>query len=105
MLVTRGPKEKGVRPCIDALFRSVARTHGPRVIGVVLTGFLSDGALGLRCVQQHGGLTIVQDPHNAEQPAMPTNALALLTPDYLVPLVQLGPLLVRLTTASKSVVH
>ncbi|OGX91755.1 hypothetical protein BEN49_18565 [Hymenobacter coccineus] len=99
VLVTQGPPEKGFRPSVDALFRSAASAYGRRVIGVVLTGFLSDGALGLQQVQQHGGLTIVQDPHDAEQPAMPTNALALLTPDYLVPLAQLGPLLVRLTTA------
>lgn len=98
VLVTQGPPENHFRPSIDALFRSAARTHGRRVIGVVLTGFLNDGALGLRCVQQYGGLTIVQDPHDAEQPAMPTNALALLTPDYIVPLAQLAPLLVRLTT-------
>ncbi|TPG57993.1 chemotaxis protein CheB [Hymenobacter nivis] len=99
VLVTQGPPEKGFRPSIDTLFRSAASAYGGRVIGVILTGFLSDGALGLQLVQQHGGLTIVQDPHDAEQPAMPTHALALVTPDYLVPLAQLGPLLVRLTTA------
>jgi two-component system chemotaxis response regulator CheB len=71
------------------------------VIGVVLTGFLNDGALGLWWVQHCGGLTIVQDPNDAEQPAMPTNALALVTPDYIVPLARLGPLLVRLTTKTK----
>lgn len=95
--VTQGAKENGFRPAIDALFRSAARAYGPRVIGVVLTGYLSDGALGLRWVQQHGGLTIVQDPRDAEQPAMPTHALEVVVPDYIVPLAQLGPLLVRLT--------
>ncbi|MDJ0367772.1 chemotaxis protein CheB [Hymenobacter sp. H14-R3] len=98
VLVTQGPQENGFRPAIDALFRSAAGAYGPRVIGVVLTGYLSDGAQGLRLVQQHGGLTIVQDPRDAEQPDMPTHALALTTPDYLVPLAQLGPLLVRLTS-------
>ncbi|AMR25557.1 hypothetical protein A0257_22990 (plasmid) [Hymenobacter psoromatis] len=98
VLVTQDPPENRFRPSIDALFRSAARTHGRRVIGVVLTGYLNDGALGLGSVQRHGGLTIVQEPHDAEQPDMPTNALALVTPDYIVPLAQLGPLLVRLTT-------
>ena len=105
ILVTQGPKEKRFRPSIDALFRSAARTYGPSVIGVVLTGYLNDGALGLRWVQQLGGLTIVQDPLDAEQPAMPTHALEVVAPDYLVPLAQLGPLLVRLTTTAKSVVY
>lgn len=100
VLATQGPKENGFRPCIDVLFRSAARTYGRRVIGIVLTGFLNDGAQGLWWVQRCGGLTIVQDPHDAEQPAMPTHALALVTPDYTVPLAQLGPLLVRLTTGS-----
>ncbi|GAC1377366.1 MAG: chemotaxis protein CheB [Hymenobacter sp.] len=98
VLVTRGPKENRFRPSIDALFRSAAYTFGPRVIGVVLTGYLDDGTSGLWSVQRMGGLTIVQDPHDAEQPAMPTNALEFVKPDYLVPIATLGSLLVRLTT-------
>lgn len=97
VLVTRGPKENRFRPSIDALFRSAAYTYGPRVIGVVLTGYLDDGTSGLWSVQRMGGLAIVQDPADAEQPAMPTNALEFVEADYLVPLAQLGALLVRLT--------
>ncbi|SDY81121.1 chemotaxis protein CheB [Hymenobacter psychrophilus] len=97
VLVTRGPKENRFRPSIDALFRSAAYTYGPRVLGVVLTGYLDDGTSGLWSVQRMGGLAIVQDPRDAEQPAMPTNALEFVTADYLVPLVELGSLLVRLT--------
>ncbi|MGI4873795.1 MAG: chemotaxis protein CheB [Janthinobacterium lividum] len=97
VLVTRGPKENRFRPSIDALFRSAAYTYGPRVLGVVLTGYLDDGTSGLWSVQRMGGLAIVQDPHDAEQPAMPTNALEFVKADYLVSLAQLGALLVRLT--------
>jgi two-component system chemotaxis response regulator CheB len=97
VLVTRGPKENRFRPSIDALFRSAAYTYGPRVLGVVLTGYLDDGTSGLWSVQRMGGLAIVQDPSDAEQPAMPTNALEFVEADYLVPLSQLGALLVRLT--------
>ncbi|GAB3637792.1 chemotaxis protein CheB [Hymenobacter arcticus] len=97
VLVTRGPKENRFRPSIDALFRSAAYTYGPRVLGVVLTGYLDDGTSGLWSVQRMGGLAIVQDPHDAEQPAMPTNALEFVTADHVVPLAQLGALLVRLT--------
>ncbi|MBF9239852.1 chemotaxis protein CheB [Hymenobacter sp. BT683] len=98
VLVARGPKENRFRPSIDALFRSAAYTFGPRVIGVVLTGYLDDGTSGLWSVQRMGGLTIVQDPRDAEQPAMPSNALEFVAPDHLVPLAELGGLLVRLTT-------
>lgn len=97
ILVTRGPKENRFRPSIDALFRSAAYTYGPRVIGIVLTGYLDDGTSGLWSVQRMGGLTIVQEPRDAEQPSMPTNALEYVAADYVVPLAQLGPLLGRLT--------
>ena len=97
VLVTRGPKENRFRPSIDALFRSAAYTSGPRVIGVVLTGYLDDGTSGLWTVQRLGGVAIVQDPADAEQPAMPANALEFVTADYVVPLADMGALLVRLT--------
>jgi two-component system chemotaxis response regulator CheB len=97
VLVTRGPKENRFRPSIDALFRSAAYTYGPRVIGVVLTGYLDDGTSGLWSVQRMGGLSIVQEPRDAEQPSMPTNALEFVAADYIVPLAQLGGLLERLT--------
>jgi two-component system chemotaxis response regulator CheB len=97
VLVTRGPKENRFRPSIDALFRSAAYTYGPRVIGVVLTGYLDDGTSGLWSVQRMGGRAVVQEPRDAEQPSMPTNALEFVAADYVVPLAQLGALLVRLT--------
>ena len=97
VLVTRGPRENRFRPSIDALFRSAAYTYGPRVIGVVLTGYLDDGTSGLWSVQRMGGVAVVQEPHDAEQPSMPTNALEFVAADYVLPLAQLGALLTRLT--------
>ena len=96
VLVTRGPKENRFRPSIDALFRSAAYTYGPRVIGVVLTGYLDDGTSGLWSVRRMGGLAVVQEPRDAEQPSMPTNALEFVAADYVVPLTEIGPLLVGL---------
>jgi two-component system chemotaxis response regulator CheB len=97
VLVTRGPKENRFRPSIDALFRSAAYSYGPRVIGVVLTGYLDDGTSGLWTVQRLGGLAIVQDPRDAVSPAMPQNALQYVDADHVVPVAELGALLARLT--------
>ncbi|WP_245652275.1 chemotaxis protein CheB [Rufibacter tibetensis] len=98
VLVTKGPKENKFRPSIDALFRSAAYVHGPRVIGVVLTGYLDDGTSGLWSVQRLGGITVVQDPKDAPFPDMPSNALEFVEADHIVPLAGLASLLVRLTT-------
>ncbi len=76
MWLEHGPKQHHVRPAVDPMFTSAARTYGSRVIGVLLTGNLSDGVAGLVAIKQHGGLSLVQDPAEAEAPSMPRNAIA-----------------------------
>lgn len=94
--VLRGPQENRFRPSIDALFRSAARSHGSRVIGMVLTGFLDDGTVGLQTIKKRGGITIVQDPDEAEYPSMPRTALRYVDVDHSVPIAAAGALLTRL---------
>lgn len=84
------------RPSIDLCFESAAKTFGKRVIGVVLTGANSDGALGLVQIKQAGGKTIVQNPETAEFAEMPDAALKALSPDYVTPLEALPKILFEL---------
>ncbi len=81
------------RPSIDVLFESAADAWGPRVAGILLTGASEDGAAGLVAIQQAGGLTVVQDPHEAEIPTMPLAALQRIAPDYILPLRDIHRLL------------
>jgi two-component system chemotaxis response regulator CheB len=95
--VVRGPEENRFRPAIDALFRSAARSYGPRVLAVLLTGNLDDGTVGLQAIKKRGGMVIVQDPNEAEYPSMPKNAMKYAEIDHCLPLLEIGPVLIRLT--------
>jgi two-component system chemotaxis response regulator CheB len=96
--LTRGPKENRFRPAVDPLFRSAAQVYGPRVIGVILTGYLDDGTAGLWAVKQLGGTAVVQDPHEALAPSMPASAMRQVRVDYCLPVEEIAPLLVRLAS-------
>lgn len=69
------------RPSIDVLFESAAQAFENKLIGLLLTGANSDGAGGLKSIQNYGGATFVQSPSEAESPEMPQAALDLITPD------------------------
>lgn len=95
-LVRRGARENRCRPAIDPLFRSVAVAYGPRVVGTILTGTLDDGTAGLRAVKRCGGVSVVQDPADAEWPDMPRHALDHVPVDACAPLPGMPALLARL---------
>ncbi|MFW6373509.1 MAG: CheR family methyltransferase [Thermodesulfobacteriota bacterium] len=64
------------RAPIDHFLRTLAETHGEQAVGIILTGTGSDGTLGLRQIKEHGGLTIAQDPEEADFDGMPRSAIA-----------------------------
>ncbi|MDQ4099740.1 MAG: chemotaxis protein, partial [Chloroflexota bacterium] len=74
---------------IDLLFRTLATIHGPESAGIVLSGAGSDGSMGLERVKEMGGLTLAQDPMEAEVGAMPRNAVATGMVDVVLPAAEL----------------
>jgi two-component system, chemotaxis family, protein-glutamate methylesterase/glutaminase len=80
------------RPSIDVLFESVAEAYGARAAALVLTGANDDGAQGLRTIGNRGGITLVQDPRDAEVSMMPSSAIRAIEPHAVLTLKQLAEL-------------
>jgi two-component system, chemotaxis family, protein-glutamate methylesterase/glutaminase len=90
-----GPRENLSRPAIDPLFRSAAISHGPRAIGVILSGLMNDGAAGLAALKRCGGAALVHAPKDAEAPEMPLSALEATQVDLSAAAVDLAPAILR----------
>jgi two-component system chemotaxis response regulator CheB len=86
------------RPAIDLLMESSADAYGPGLVGILLTGANHDGAAGMAAIHARGGLTVVQDPDDAQMAAMPRSAINLFAPHLILPLARIGALLPMLET-------
>ena len=85
------------RPAIDVLFETAADYYRERLLGIVLTGANHDGAAGLQAVRAAGGMTLVQQPDDAQSPYMPECALRLGPIDGVLPLHEMVTLLQAVT--------
>ncbi len=95
--VKRGPRENRHRPAIDPLFRTGARSFGPNLIGVLLSGNLDDGSAGLLAVRRRGGIAIVESPATALAGDMPQHAMDYAGADYVLPASKIAGKLIELT--------
>ncbi len=68
---------------IDVLFSSLAQTHKENVIGIILSGYASDGVAGLKAIKDAGGVTFAQD-NSAQAESMPKAAIASGNVDFVL---------------------
>ena len=94
--LSRGPRENHARPAIDPLFRTAARVYGPRAIGIVLSGALYDGSMGLLAIKTRGGMAIVQDPREAIVDSMPRRAIERVAAEHILPVTDIAAALTDL---------
>ena len=85
----------GSRVAIDLFFRTLSVAFGPRAVCVVLSGTDSDGSIGIKHVKEQGGVTIVQDPTEAEYDGMPRSAIATGMVDWVLPVADIPSRLLR----------
>jgi two-component system chemotaxis response regulator CheB len=91
-------------PQADGTFTSLAVSLGTRAIGVILTGYLSDGAQGARAIHAAGERVLVQDPATAEAAGMPQAAIATGCVDGVLSLQGIAAALITLTMLSRAAV-
>ena len=77
---------------IDLFFNSLAEAMGERAIGIVLSGYDSDGTEGCKHIQENGGKTFAQDM-SAEVDSMPRSVRAAGFADFVIPLNQISAIL------------
>jgi two-component system chemotaxis response regulator CheB len=94
--LSRGPKENGVRPAADPMFRSLAAAWRERAVAVVLSGALDDGSAGAAAISAAGGVVVVQDPQDALVPGMPDSAIAADSHAHVVPAGEVAGVLIGL---------
>ncbi len=78
-----------------SVFRTLAQAYGQRAVCVILSGSDSDGVIGLKHIRAQGGLTIVQDPNEAQFDSMPATAISTGMVDWVLPVADMTPKLLE----------
>jgi two-component system, chemotaxis family, protein-glutamate methylesterase/glutaminase len=86
------------RPSIDVTMESAAAVFKDKLIAVLLSGANNDGSAGIHAVKQYGGVTIVQEPADAEYEAMPKAAIQKMKPDFILPVEEIKKEILKLIT-------
>ncbi|GLR66889.1 hypothetical protein GCM10010909_15690 [Acidocella aquatica] len=83
------PSGAGARLPVDVFLRSLAANCRNRGIGIILSGTGTDGSQGLKLLKEAGGLTLVQEPSEAQHDGMPQQAILMASPDHVMPVADM----------------
>ncbi len=95
LYISKAPRLRGRRSPIDHFFRSLAEDQEDEAVGIILSGTGTDGALGLKAIKEHGGLTLVQAPGTALYDSMPRGAILTGAVDHVLPIAEMPTRLVE----------
>lgn len=93
----------GSTTTIDHFFATLATAHGPRSIGIVMSGSGSDGAAGLLRIKEMGGITVAQKPEDAHFAEMPQHAITTRQVDFILPAAEMPEKLLDLWNNAKNI--
>ena len=99
--LTNEEKVQFARPSLDVTMDSLAHAYQNSLLGIVLTGANEDGAEGLTMIKKLGGITVVQNPEEAEYSTMPAAALKACQPDYILSIKDISSLLIQIEGANE----
>jgi two-component system CheB/CheR fusion protein len=81
---------------IDQFFSSLGVVHQSYAVGIVLSGALNDGTVGLQVIKSYGGLTFAQDSGSAAFDSMPGSAVKAGVIDFILPPAKIAQRLVEI---------
>ncbi|MCF0072776.1 PAS domain S-box protein [Dyadobacter sp. CY261] len=91
------------RAPVDIFFRSLADSHGPMAVGVILSGTGANGSMGLKRIKENGGAVFVQNPREAVFNEMPRQAIATNLVDDVLSVAQIPEKLVSYRDSLRTV--
>lgn len=91
-------RTRGINLPVDFFFRSLAEAQRERAIGIILSGTMRDGAMGLKDIKEHGGLVVAQSPETAQHDGMPRSAIDTGMVDLVLPVEGMPDAIVNFIT-------
>jgi two-component system, chemotaxis family, protein-glutamate methylesterase/glutaminase len=84
-----------INKSIDLFFKAMAKSHRENSVGVILSGMGADGVDGIKMIEEHHGLVIVQDPETTDFNVLPKTAIKNDDPHAVLPPADIARFLMR----------